>query len=116
MDIEAYRHDLEVIRQAAALLQKDFSQFGIEVTFSGDARRAYAELRAGLLPHVNRLLREDPHMLQSLLYRIDVDERRFSNAVSGDVEGAAERVTHLILEKELTKAVYRKMMGADKGK
>ena len=112
--LEKYRHDLEVIRQTAMLLQKDLGVFGIEIRFSGSTLNAYEELKRQLVHVVSKLTMEQ---LYSLLYRIDVDESRYRLILDNEpVSEHHHLVTYLILEKELSKAVFRKLTAAGKGK
>ena len=108
--VEKYRYDYEVIRQTASLVIKDFAATGIKITFSGNEETAYAELNAQVTEAVTQLGRNAPEALHALLYRVDVDEAMVSNLISTLPAGRhAECLSRLILERELTKAVFRKL-------
>lgn len=104
---EKYRHDLEIVRATAEQLIKDFQLFGFEIRFSGDPFTAYDELRAQLVPVIDRLQREDPLLFQSLLYRIDLDERLFKKKLSSS-DDHLDHFADLILQREFKKVLTRK--------
>jgi hypothetical protein len=108
--VEKYRHDHEVIRLAADLLSRDFAAFGIRLSFSGRAETAFSELLGQVRGAVEALGRE-PQKLKSLLYRIDVDERKGAGFFRGD-EGSLDALVQAVFERTLVKAVFRKLYGS----
>ncbi len=104
MEIEKYRHDLEVIRNTARQVAKDFESYGIEIFLPIDEFSAYEDLKAQLIPVIEKLMRKNPEQLSQLLYRIDVNEKQSAAAAN------APELAHLILERELIKVITRKLL------
>lgn len=108
--VERYRHDFELIRNTASQIIRDFELFGIEITFSGNEQTAYDELKLQIVPILSALYKNDYSKFNSLLYRIDVDENKVSEVLRNTVkEEQAEQLSHLILERELIKAIFKKL-------
>jgi hypothetical protein len=101
MEIEKYRHDLEVIRHTAIQVAKDFGRFGFDIKLPICEFSAYEELQAQLVPILEQLQREQPHTLKQLLYCIDLDEQQAAGANN------ASELAHRILERELIKVITR---------
>jgi hypothetical protein len=110
MDISLFRYDLFFIRETAKQIIKDFDFFGIEIQFSGQAETAYDELKNQLIPLIAKLLKNDYAKIISLLYRIDVMERKMERALLPEY-GAfrPELISDLIIERELQKVITRKI-------
>ncbi len=108
LSIEPYRNREEVIRQVAAQIEKDFDQFGLEVTFSGEIQNAYEELFSQLNEHLTHLLDRDYHRLVLLLYQIDVSEKQIVKTELNfpDVP-KSQLLTELIILRELKKVLIR---------
>lgn len=103
---ERYRTDLAIVRETADQLIRDFNWFNMEIRFSGDPLKAYDELRDQIVPIIDQVQREDPARLQSLLYRIDLDERKFKKQLlspSTDLH-----LADLILQREFQKVLTRR--------
>lgn len=108
LTIEAFRNREEIIRQVAAQIEKDFSQFGLEVQFSGEVNNAYDELFAQLREHLVWLLDCDYHRLVLLLYQIDLSEKQIINAENKYPDVAkSELLAELIILRELKKVLTR---------
>lgn len=108
LTIEAFRNREEIIRQVAAQIEKDFSQFGLEVQFSGEVNNAYDELFAQLREHLVWLLDRDYHRLVLLLYQIDLSEKQIINAENKYPDVAkSELLAELIILRELKKVLTR---------
>jgi hypothetical protein len=103
---EKYRTDLAIVRETAEQLIRDFNWFNIGIRFSGDPLRAYDELREQIVPLIDRMQREEPGLFQSLLYRIDLDERKFRRQLSAPEAGV--HIADLILQRELQKVLTRR--------
>jgi hypothetical protein len=113
---EKYRHDLEVVRNTAFQVIKDFGLSGIEITFSGSPQNAYEELLLQVQPALRTLYKESKSTFMSLLYRIDVDEKKVmklaENESSIDFFG---NLTKLVIEREFTKVLIRKLYSSRNG-
>lgn len=67
------------------------------------------ELKSHLSFYIAELLEHNFEKLCSLIYRHDVSEEKFHYALqTGDIEGQAERVAELVIERELQKVETRK--------
>jgi hypothetical protein len=108
--IENYRHDLEVIRNTAAQIIKDFELFGVEIKFSGDEYAAYVELKKQMVPILQNLHKTNFPLFNSLMYRIDVNEKKIKEALINYSGGQlSEHLVHLVIEREFTKVLFRKL-------
>ncbi len=111
MNIEKYRYDLEIIRQTAAQVIKDFGMTGIEITFSGNAKSAYAELENQMVPVISKIYIKEYERFQNLLYRIDVDEKEIQKIKKNyPAHLHAQLISKLILEREFIKILCRKFL------
>ena len=108
--IEKYRHDLEVIRNTALQVIKDFELLGIEITFSGNEHSAYEELKAQIIPALTNLYKEKYSTFNELLYRIDVNENKVQQILrNSSKENQAEELSKLVLEREFIKVLLKKL-------
>ncbi len=104
----AYRK-VELIRETAQQIIKDFSLFDEEIAFSGKTETAYQELYEQIYPIIDRLLNLDSSRFFAMLYAIDVEEQKVRNLLFGEHNvSAVEEICKLIIERELIKVVYRK--------
>lgn len=104
----AYRK-VEIIRETAQQIIKDFSLFDEEIVFSGQTETAYQELYEQIYPIIDRLLNLDSSRFFAMLYAIDVEEQKVKNLLFGEHDASAvEEICKLIIERELIKVVYRK--------
>lgn len=105
-EIEKSRQNEKIVQDTALQIIKDFRSFGIEIEFPEDLVYAYDNLYNQLVVHIEILLQKDPERLASLLYQIDLDEKKLKNP---DVELFHEHewLSTLILEREFLKVVTR---------
>ncbi len=98
----------EIIKLTALQIIKDFAEFGMDISFSGNNDNAYKELIDQLIPHIDRLLKSDYHMFFNFLYRIDLNEKLIfkSEAIHPDMN-KEELISHLIIQRELKKVLIR---------
>lgn len=108
-DLIKYRHDLEVVRNTADQIIKDFGLFGIIIHFSGNEKTAYQELKSQLIPELTKLYDQSFSKLQAILYRIDVPENKFVNLPGNGKEERISALAELIMERELIKVILRKI-------
>ncbi|HSH65049.1 MAG TPA: hypothetical protein VLB84_04435 [Bacteroidia bacterium] len=100
---------LDIIKDTASQVIKDFDMFGLEIKFSGNAYKAYDELFEQILPHLDKLITSNQHKFMGILYRIDVNEEQIKKAVSeNQSESLLEIITDLVIKRELQKVVIRK--------
>jgi hypothetical protein len=108
IDIELYKNESEVIRQTVAQVMKDFSMFGMHVDFSGNTEMAYGELFIQLSHHIQTMLETNNGKLMSLLYQVDISERKILDSVTDHPEYSyAEVITELVIHRELKKVLLR---------
>src|ERR1700733_10905760 len=103
LNLEKYRHDLEIIRLTAEQVIKDFQIFGFEIAFSGNEYTAYEELRNQLMPLLLELYKDSRSTFQSLLYRIDISEKQWAKFLQTASDDFSEKLAALIIEREFQK-------------
>lgn len=107
-DLTPYINKLDLIRETANQIIKDFEIFGFEIKFSGNAYNAYQELFEQIEPHINKLIESNQQKFMSVLYRIDVNEQQIKKAVNeNNSEPFSDIITDLIIKRELQKVVIR---------
>ena len=107
-DIEKYKREKEVIRLTAEQIIKDFALFGIEIKFSGILEWAYEELFNQMLKHITHLMAYDHQKLLSLLYQIDLSEKKVIEEYTRDHEILYNEVlTRMVVEREIVKVLTR---------
>jgi hypothetical protein len=98
----------ELIIETARQIQKDFSEFGLNITFSGNATSFYDELFSQMKDHVENLITESMGRFMHFLYRIDISEKQIALYENEMQEaGYAEVITELIIHRELKKVITR---------
>lgn len=107
-ELENFKKKEIIIRQTAEQIIKDFNRFGLSVSFSGVVQYAYHEIYEQLLVHIIDLLNRNTQKLYSLLYQIDLSEKKIRNIFAENPGGnLSEIITELILDRELKKVVTR---------
>ena len=109
LNIEKYRHDLEIIRLTADQIIKDFELFGREIKFSGNELTAYEELKNQIAPALATLYQNNVSTFQSLLYRIDISEKKFSEILNDSKTNDFEdTLAEAVIQREFQKVLTRK--------
>jgi len=107
-NISQYFNKLELIKDTANQIIKDFDMFGLEIKFSGNAYNAYEELFEQIEPHIKKLIDTNHSKFMGILYRIDVSDEQIKKAVNENTsEPFSEIITDLIIKRELQKVVIR---------
>jgi hypothetical protein len=98
----------ELIIETAHQIQKDFGEFGLSITFSGNAASFYDELFSQMKVHVENLISESLSRFMHFLYRIDISEKQIS-LYEKEIQEASysEVITELIIHRELKKVITR---------
>ena len=105
-----YKNDQLIIDKVVSQTQKDFQLYDEKIEFSGNQDTAFEELFNQIKPIIFRMLELDSNRFFSLLYAIDIDEKKVRSLLLGDEEAdVAIELTHLILERELLKVVTRQL-------
>jgi hypothetical protein len=98
----------ELIRETAGQIIKDFAEFDLSISFSGNVHDFYQVLFVQMQQHVAFLLTEKTEKFLNLLYRIDVD---ISDIESYQIQVPDvpfdSLVTELILHREFKKVLMR---------
>jgi len=108
-DLEKYRNDFAIIRETATQVIKDFNVVGFEITFSGNELAAYEELKNQIEPVLRVLFNKNSAQFQNLLYRIDLEEIFFKEALSNfDQLDFFSTLSERILQREFQKVLTRR--------
>jgi hypothetical protein len=99
---------LDLLQEVVAQLNKDFQLNGFDVIFTGNEDNAYRELSDQLIPVIDYMLEHQAERFWSLLYGIDLNEAQVRKALFGEDADSLQRLTDLILKRELQKVVIRK--------
>lgn len=107
--VEKYRHDLEIIRETAAQLIRDFSIHKLEVVFSGNELTAYDELLLQVEPLITEMYKNNRAGFQMLLYQIDISEQSYKKLLStSSIDNFPTKLSELIIQREFQKVLTRK--------
>lgn len=107
-DLSKYINRLDLIKDTANQIIKDFDMFGLEIKFSGNAFNAYEELFEQIEPHIDLLITSNQQKFMSILYRIDLSDEQIKKAVNeNSSEPFSAIVSDLIIKRELQKVVIR---------
>ncbi|MGQ0829290.1 MAG: hypothetical protein ACT4ON_12960 [Bacteroidota bacterium] len=107
-NLSQYFNRLDLIKETANQIIKDFDMFGLEIKFSGNAYNAYEELFEQIEPHVNQLIISNQTKFMGILYRIDLSDEQIKKSVQENTsESFSAIVTDLIIKRELQKVVIR---------
>ena len=107
--LEKYRQDLEIIRETATQLIRDFSMRKLEIVFSGNELTAYDELLMQVEPLIAEMYKNNRSGFQVLLYQIDISEQSFKKLItSSSPENFSKRISELIIQREFQKVLTRK--------
>jgi hypothetical protein len=108
-DLSVYINRLDLIKDTANQVIKDFDMFGLEIKFSGNAYNAYEELFDQIQPHIDKLINSNQQKFLGILYRIDISEEQVKKAVHDNLsEPFSHIITDLVIKRELQKVVIRK--------
>jgi hypothetical protein len=107
-DLSIYHQKIDLIKATAAQIQKDFSLFDQEISFSGKTEAAYDELNNQIVLIVDRFLEINSSNFFALLYAIDIDENQLKRVLfSDEFESPAAEISRMIIERELKKVIIR---------
>lgn len=96
---------LQIVRQ----IEKDFD-LNNQLKINYEDENIYDQLTTQLKPIVHDLLNSGNGKLEQLLYKIDVDENKVKRTFKQEVTAEPEEIfTHLIVERELQKVLFREL-------
>lgn len=103
----------DLIRKTAAQIIKDFAEFGLEITFSGEVQNFYEELFNQMKPHIEKIMGEHYTMFLNFLYRIDITEKQVLHYQKEMNDASYEdALTEVIIHRELKKVMIREYFKA----
>lgn len=103
-----YHNKEDIICQTARQVIKDFALFGLQIEFPENITYAYQELYIQLEEQVQDLLAINSQKLLSILYQIDIPEKKIQREASyAPDKNLSDVITELILERELKKVLTR---------
>ncbi len=103
-DLEKYKDNTEIVHLTAKQISKDFSMFGMDVTFSGNVAFAYSELMTQLSAHIHQLLQSDQEILFALIYQIDISQESVHECLQLH-DNPARSLADLIIRREMMKVL-----------
>ena len=110
-EVEKFRKDLQVLKETAQQVQKDFESCGLDIDFSVPMFREeilpYEELLNRVKSQVEKSMKMQEGAFHNLLYRIDIPEKNFVQLKSTSNDFIHD-VSRLILEREFMKVVTRR--------
>ncbi len=108
-NLSQYFNRIDLIKDTANQIIKDFDMFGLEIKFSGNAYNAYEELFEQIEPKINQLINTNQSKFMSVLYRIDLSDVQINKAINeNSSETFSAIISDLIIKRELQKVVIRK--------
>jgi len=103
-DLEKYKDNTEIVHLTAKQISKDFSMFGMDVTFSGNVALAYSELMTQLSAHIHQLLQSDQEILFALIYQIDISQESVQECLQLH-DNPSRSLANLIIRREMMKVL-----------
>ncbi len=98
----------ELIVETGYQIQKDFGEFGLDITFSGNATLFYEELFDQMKDYVEQLMTESMERFMHFLYRIDISQNNIAQYEKEmEEEDLYTVLTELIIHRELKKVITR---------
>jgi hypothetical protein len=111
IDLNGYKTRKEVLEKLICQINKDL-ELRVDIEWDVHGNNLYQAILDKLAPVIERLIRQGNGRVEQLLYKIDVSEMKVKEAIDSAVEtDPAIIFTHLILERELQKVVFRMMYG-----
>ena len=115
-NIASFLDKEDIVRETAEQIIKDFSMFGIEITFSGNTENAYHELHEQLINQISLSLERDYSRLMAALYQVDISELDIAKA---EIElphyNQMEVLAHQVIFRDLKKVLFRRYYKANSG-
>lgn len=108
-NIEDHLDKEEIILATIQQIMKDFGMFGLEISFSGEIKNAYNEIREQLTQQVEGLFQVNVSKLYAVLYQVDISNKAIETAQKNMPNlSLIEVVSHKIIERELQKVLMRR--------
>lgn len=113
-ELEKYSHRLDLLNETVEQIKKDFGESGFSIHFSGSTETAYSELIEQIIPFIHQLLQSNYSHLLQVLYKIDIPENLFQQALKDNAGKAPRKIAELIIKRELQKVVIRNYYKQDR--
>ena len=105
LEIEQYFNNSTLIDQTINQIKKDFIEFDFNIEITNKGENLFEELIAEISPVIDYLLEKQLEKLMSLIYRIDIDERKIKLALNAEKPHVS--ISELVVKRELQKVVIR---------
>ncbi len=107
IDLNGYKNRRDIIEKVIRQTSKDLG-LEIELNLSNPATELYNNLVSQLRPVIGKLIYQGGGKVEQMLYKIDVSEHKVKEALdTAQDTDPALIFTHLILERELQKVVFK---------
>ena len=109
IDLNGYKTRKEVLEKLISQINKDLD-LQVDIEWGVQGNNLYQAILDKVAPVIEKLIRQGNGGVEQLLYKIDVSEMKVKEAIDSAAEtDPAIIFTHLILERELQKVVFRMM-------
>ena len=100
---------MDNIKDTANLINEHFDAEILPVSSNALPDNLMNILKSALKKHIEYLLVSNFEKLLNAIYRIDIDEKKFNEALKLDsIESISSEVTELVIEREIQKAESRR--------
>ena len=107
IDLNGYKTRKEVLEKLLQQINKDL-ELNLQIEWEKYGTLLYQEIIDQVAPVIEKLIRQGNGRVEQLLYKIDVSELKVKEAIDSTSEtNPAVIFTHLIIERELQKVVFR---------
>jgi|TARA_Y100000385_G_C13109780_1_gene652065 hypothetical protein len=107
IDLNGYKTRKEVLEKLLQQINKDL-ELNLQIEWEKYGTLLYQEIIDQVAPVIEKLIRQGNGRVEQLLYKIDVSELKVKEAIDSASEtNPAVIFTHLIIERELQKVVFK---------
>lgn len=108
-NIQEFFDSEDIILETIQQIMKDFGMFGLDISFSGDIKNAFSELHSQITSQVEVLFNTDVSKLYSVLYQVDISNKKIENTQSKLPEySLIEVIAYQIIIRDLQKVLTRR--------
>jgi len=107
IDLNGYKTRKEVLEKLIRQINKDL-ELNVTIEWEEQGIDLYQSIIDKVSPVIEKLIRQGGGRVEQLLYKIDVSEKKVKETFNSTLEtDPAVIFTHLIIERELQKVVFR---------
>ena len=107
IDLNGYKTRKEVLEKLIRQINKDL-EINVTIEWEEQGIDLYQSIIDKVAPVIEKLIRQGNGRVEQLLYKIDVSEKKVKETFNSTLEtDPAVIFTHLIIERELQKVVFR---------